>query len=506
MRTETSELLEIRGLAKSFPGVKALQGVDFTVRRGEVHGLMGENGAGKSTLIKVLTGVYPRDGGTIRLDGVEIDPRSPKIVEGLGVSTVYQEVNLIPHRSVAENICLGRQPTRFGMIRWRAVTRRAEAALARVDLKLDVSQPLSVFSIAIQQLIAIARALDISAKLLVLDEPTSSLDEQEVKELFKVMRKLRTQGIGVVFVTHFLDQVYAITDRITVLRDGRLVGEYETAKLPKVKLVSRMIGKEITQLESARRSAVDADHEPETLVELRKFGRAGSIAPMDMAIGKGEIVGLAGLLGSGRTETARLLFGIDRPETGEMLVGGRKVVFHSPRQAIREGFAFTPENRKVEGIVPHLSVRENIILALQARQGTTNTLSRKRQEEIADKFIKVLGIRTPGPEQAVMNLSGGNQQKVLLARWLATDPRFLILDEPTRGIDVGAKAEIEKLMHSLREEGMAILFISSELEEVVRDSQRVIVLRDRIKAGELSGDQINQETIMHTIAGHESGA
>ena len=506
MRIGTSELLEIRGLAKSFPGVKALQGVDFTVRRGEVHGLMGENGAGKSTLIKVLTGVYPRDGGTIRLDGVEIDPRSPKIVEGLGVSTVYQEVNLIPHRSVAENICLGRQPTRFGMIRWRAVTRRAEAALARVDLKLDVSQPLSVCSIAIQQLIAIARALDVSAKLLVLDEPTSSLDEQEVKELFKVLRKLRTQGMGIVFVTHFLDQVYAISDRITVLRDGRLVGEYETAKLPKVELVSRMIGKDITQLESARRSAVDANHEPEPLVELRKFGREGSIAPMDMTIGKGEIVGLAGLLGSGRTETARLLFGIDKPQTGEMLVEGRKVAFHSPRQAIREGFAFTPENRKVEGIVPHLSVRENIILALQARQGTTNTLSRKRQEEIAEEFIKALGIRTPGPEQAVMNLSGGNQQKVLLARWLATHPRFLILDEPTRGIDVGAKAEIEKLMHSLRDEGMAILFISSELEEVVRDSQRVIVLRDRIKAGELAGDEINEETIMRTIAGHERGA
>lgn len=501
----TNALLEIRGLAKSFPGVKALQGVDFTVRRGEVHGLMGENGAGKSTLIKVLTGVYPRDGGTIRLDGVEIDPRSPKVVEGLGVSTVYQEVNLIPHRSVAENICLGRQPTRFGMIRWRAVTRRAEAALARVDLKLDVSQPLSVCSIAIQQLIAIARALDVSAKLLVLDEPTSSLDEQEVKELFNVMRKLRAEGMGIVFVTHFLDQVYAISDRITVLRDGRLVGEYETAKLPKVELVSRMIGKEITQLESAR-SAVETDHKPETLVELRKFGRAGSIAPMDMTIGKGEIVGLAGLLGSGRTETARLLFGIDKPQTGEMLVEGRKVAFHSPRQAIREGFAFTPEDRKVEGIVPHLSVRENIILALQARQGTTNTLSRKRQEEIAEEFIKLLGIRTPGPEQMVMNLSGGNQQKVLLARWLATHPRLLILDEPTRGIDVGAKAEIEKLMHSLRDEGMAILFISSELEEVVRDSQRVIVLRDRIKAGELAGNQITQETIMHTIAGHERGA
>ncbi|MGA7216474.1 MAG: sugar ABC transporter ATP-binding protein [Terrimicrobiaceae bacterium] len=508
MGTGTNALLEIRGLEKSFPGVKALQGVDLTVRRGEVHGLMGENGAGKSTLIKVLTGVYPRDGGVIRFDGAEVDPRSPKAAEELGVSTVYQEVNLIPHRSVAENICLGRQPTRFGMIDWRAVARRAETALARVDLKLDVSQPLSACSIAIQQLIAIARALDVSAKLLVLDEPTSSLDEQEVKEFFNVIRKLRTEGLGIIFVTHFLDQVYAISDRITVLRDGRLVGEYDTAKLPKVELVSRMIGKDIAQLEAALRPAegLEAGHKPEPLVELRKLGREGSIAPIDMTIGKGEIVGLAGLLGSGRTETARLLFGIDKPQTGEMLVEGRKVAFHSPRQAIREGFAFTPENRKVEGIVPHLSVRENIILALQARQGTTNTLSRKRQEEIAEEFIKVLGIRTPGPEQAVMNLSGGNQQKVLLARWLATHPRFLILDEPTRGIDVGAKAEIEKLMHSLRAEGMAILFISSELEEVVRDSQRVIVLRDRVKAGEFAGGQISQETIMRTIAGHERGA
>ncbi|MGB7840807.1 MAG: ATP-binding cassette domain-containing protein, partial [Terrimicrobiaceae bacterium] len=295
---------------------------------------------------------------------------------------------------------------------------------------------------------------------------------------------------------------------ITVLRDGRLVGEDETASLPNVELVSRMIGKAITQLEPLQRFAASAEasHKREPLVEVRKLGRAGSIAPIDMSIGKGEIVGLAGLLGSGRTETARLLFGIDKPQTGDLLLEGRKVAFRSPRQAIREGFAFTPEDRKVEGIVPHLSVRENIILALQARQGTTNTLSRKRQEEIAEKFIKVLGIRTPGTEQAVMNLSGGNQQKVLLARWLATDPRFLILDEPTRGIDVGAKVEIEKLMRSLRDEGIAILFISSELEEVVRDSQRVVVLRDRAKADELVGDQISQESIMRAIAGHERGA
>jgi galactofuranose transport system ATP-binding protein len=502
------QLLEIRGLCKNFPGVKALQNVDFTVGRGEIHGLMGENGAGKSTLIKTLTGVYPRDSGTIRLDGVEIDPKSPKAAEALGVTTVYQEVNLIPHRSVAENICLGRAPTRFGLVRWRAVARRAEAALARVDLKLDVSKPLSVCSIAVQQLVAIARALDVSAKLLVLDEPTSSLDDLEVRELFKVIRKLRAEGMGIVFVTHFLDQVYAICDRITVLRDGWLVGEYEAEKLPKVELVSRMIGKNIVQLESVRRAAerAEADRQAETLLEVKNFGRRGSIAPMDMKIWKGEIVGLAGLLGSGRTETARLLFGIDKPQTGEMFLEGRKVLFTSPRHAIREGLAFTPEDRKVEGIVPHLSVRENIILALQARSGVMKALSRNRQQEIADEFIALLGIRTPGSEQAVMNLSGGNQQKVLLARWLAMRPRFLILDEPTRGIDVGAKAEIEKLMQTLREKGLAILFISSELEEVVRDSQRVIVLRDRTKAGELTGDQISEEIIMRTIAGHEGGA
>jgi simple sugar transport system ATP-binding protein len=500
-----SVLLEIRGLAKSFPGVKALQGVDFTLRAGEVHALMGENGAGKSTLIKVLTGVYPRDAGTIRLESTEINPHSPKAAEALGISTVYQEVNLIPNLSVAENICLGRQPTFFGMIRWRAMARRAEAALARVDLKIDVSQPLSSCSIAIQQLVAIARALDVSGKLLVLDEPTSSLDQKEVEELFAVLRKLRAQGIGIVLVTHFLDQVYAISDRITVLRDGKLVGEYETAKLPKYELVSRMIGKALAQMEAVQRTTEEAkaERKREPLVALKQFGRAGSVAAMDMNIAKGEVVGLAGLLGSGRTETARLIFGLDKAQTGEMRVDGRKVSFHSPRQAIRENFAFTPENRKVEGVIPHLSVRENIVLALQARQGAARVISRKRQLELAEEFIRRLGIVTPGAEQAVMNLSGGNQQKVLLARWLATQPRLLILDEPTRGIDVGAKAEIEKTMQELSAQGMAILFISSELEEVVRSCERVIVLRDRAKVGELTGDQISEENIMRTIAGHE---
>jgi monosaccharide-transporting ATPase len=507
MDEQPNALLEIRKLSKSFPGVKALESVDFTVRRGEVHALMGENGAGKSTLIKVLTGVYPRDGGTFQLDGQEINPCSPKDAEALGISIVYQEVNLIPHLSVAENICLGRQPTRFGMIRWGAIAGRAATALARVDLKIDVSQPVSSYSIAMQQLTAIARALDVSAKLLILDEPTSSLDEKEVEEFFKVIRKLRAQGMGVVIVTHFIDQVYAISDRITVLRDGRLVGEYKTAELPRIQLISRMIGKELTSMLSAHRDSATAQSvgKKEVLVELRQLGRPGSIAPMDMTIFKGEVVGLAGLLGSGRTETARLIFGADKPGSGELLVDGRPVKFNSPRQAIREGFAFSPENRKVDGIIPHLSVRENILLALQAKQGAMRTIPGNRQIEIAEEYIKLLGISTPGPEQAVMNLSGGNQQKVLLARWLVTQPRLLILDEPTRDIDVGAKAEIEKLVQSLREKGMAILFISSELEEVMRGCQRVIVLRDRAKVGELAGDQISEETIMHTIAGHGHG-
>ncbi len=503
METEATALLEIRGLAKSFPGVKALQGVDFTVRAGEVHALMGENGAGKSTLIKVLTGVYPRDAGTMRLAGVDIRPDSPKAAEALGISTVYQEVNLIPQLSVAENICLGRQPTRLGFIRWGALARRAEAALARVDLQLDVARPIASCSIAVQQLVAIARALDISGKLLILDEPTSSLDEKEVGELFAVLRKLRAQGLGVVIVTHFLEQVYAISDRITVLRDGKLVGEFATDQLPKLQLVSHMIGREISPADPGPRStaAAGTTAQREPVVELKQLGRAGSIAPMDLRIAPGEVLGLAGLLGSGRTETARLIFGIDRAQTGELRAGGRAVSLTSPRQAVREGFAFTPENRKVEGVIPHLSVRENIVLALQARQGTTRVLSRAQQLEIATEFIRRLGISTPGPEQAVMNLSGGNQQKVLLARWLATQPRLLILDEPTRGIDVGAKAEIEKTMRELRAQGMAILFISSELEEVVRACGRVAVLRDRAKVGELAGDEISEAAIMRTIAG-----
>ncbi len=496
-------ILLVRGLSKSFPGVRALDAVDFTVRAGEIHALMGENGAGKSTLIKVLTGVYPRDAGETKLDGKAIQPRSPREAEACGISTVYQEVNLIPHLSVAENICLGRQPTRLGAIRWGAIRQRARAALARLDLDLDVNRQLSSCSLAIQQMVALARALDVSARLLILDEPTSSLDEKECEELFGVMRKLRGQGLGIVFVTHFMDQVYAVSDRITVLRNGQLVGEYATAELPRLELVARMIGKEVREVEAmGQAGAVAAPAGPATapFLEARGLGRRGSIQPFDLAIRPGEVVGLAGLLGSGRTETARLLFGADRADRGALTIGGAAVTLTAPGAAIRHRIAFTSEDRKREGIIPNLSIRENIVLALQASRGPWRRLPRAEQDRLAAKFIAALRIKTPGPDQLIRNLSGGNQQKVLLARWLATEPKLFILDEPTRGIDVGAKAEIEKLIAGLRAEGLAVLFISSELEEVVRTSNRVVVLRDRRHLGELAGAEITEQAIMARIA------
>lgn len=493
-------LLQLRGITKSFPGVNALTNVDFTVRRGEIHALMGENGAGKSTLIKVLTGVHRRDAGQMLLAGKEIDPRSPSEAEAHGISTVYQEVNLIPYLSVAENICLGRQPTRFGLVNWKAMSARAEKALARLGVKLDVSANLASYSIAIQQLVAIARALDISAKLLILDEPTSSLDTHEVEQLFRVMRQLKAEGLAIVFVTHFLDQVYSVSDRITVLRNGKLVGEFEAPSLPRLQLVSKMMGKDVSELDF-KASSRQATRKGETpLVKLQGVSRKRSIQDISLDVFAGEALGLAGLLGSGRTETARMIFGLDQPDVGDIRVDGKPSSIRSPLDAICRRFGFCPEDRKVEGIVPNLSVRENIVLALQSSRGWFGFLNKSKQLELAAKFIKALNIVTPGPEQSVRLLSGGNQQKVILARWLASEPRLLILDEPTRGIDVGAKLEIEKLMIRLTTEGMAILVISSDLEELVRNSQRVVVLRDRRKVGELGPDQISEANIMQAIA------
>jgi monosaccharide-transporting ATPase len=494
-------LLAMRGITKAFPGLKALNGVDLTLCAGEIHALMGENGAGKSTLIKTLTGVYAADSGSIELCGRPINPRSTREAEAAGISTVYQEINLIPTLSIADNILLGRQPTRFGLLNKRAIAQRAEKALQRLGLKLDIHRPLTSISIAEQQLVAIARALDIEAKVLILDEPTSSLDEREAKFLFDVMRRLRGEGMALLFVTHFLDQVYAVSDRITILRNGNLVGEYTVGDLPRLKLISAMLGREFEGMKRVENQTIAESHVPKKAVFLtaRGLGKRTVMNPIDFEIGEGEVLGLAGLLGSGRTETAKMLFGVAPADSGETQIGDQSTAIRSPRQAVRKGLAYCTEDRKIEGIIPNLSVRENMILAMQASRGPLRLLARKEQANIADQYIRALKIKTPTPETPINNLSGGNQQKVLLARWLCMEPKLFILDEPTRGIDVGAKAEIEKLVNSLRDRGMAVLFISSELEEVLRVSQRIVVLRDRKKIGELPAGS-NEHAIMDLIA------
>jgi monosaccharide-transporting ATPase len=500
-------ILNMSNISKTFPGVVALENVDFTLKRGEIHALVGENGAGKSTLIKVLTGVESPDTGSIELDGKLIQVRSPQHSQEIGISTVYQEVNLCTNISIAGNILLGREPHRFGSIDYKKMNAFAEQSLNRLGIDIDVTQPLGNCSVAIQQMVAIARSLEItSAKILILDEPTSSLDGNETNQLFGVMRKLKNEGMAIVFITHFLDQVYEIADRITVLRNGKLVGTYATAMLPRLELITKMIGRTLFEFDDMTKIKLESSQhiKGEALLKAENLGRSGSIEPFDLDLHAGEVVGLAGLLGSGRTEIAQLLFGIDKPDSGDITVDGKVVKNFSPLGSIERGVALCPEDRKDEGIVADLTVRENIILAIQASMGWFKHLNLQKQYEIADKYIKLLNISTPSADQPVKNLSGGNQQKVILARWLATNPRLLILDEPTRGIDVGTKAEIQKMVLSLAEEGKSILFISSELEEVLRTSHRVVVLRDHKKAAEYSDtadEHIDMQTIIQTLAG-----
>jgi galactofuranose transport system ATP-binding protein len=494
-------LVSAEKIIKSFRGLRVLDGVDFSVRPGEIHALLGENGAGKSTLIKILTGVHQPDGGTIRLRGTPVTVRDTGHAQELGVGTVYQEVNLLPNLSVAENLFIGRQPMRWGLVHRSEMEKRAKALLAQYDIDIDVSADLGRFSVAVQQLVAIARAVDLSGSVLILDEPTASLDRAEVETLFAILRRLRDRGMGIVFITHFLDQVYALCDRITVLRNGRLVGTREAAELPQVELVSMMLGRALAEAthgaETERRSAPPSSGKR---IEFSHYGRARSVAPFDLSIGAGEVVGIAGLLGSGRTETARLLFGLDAPDSGSLTIDGKPAKILSPRAAVQFGFALCPEDRKTDGIVGDLSVRENIALALQARRGWLRRMPSREQAELADRFVKALDIRTSDIEKPVKFLSGGNQQKVVLARWLATNPRLLILDEPTRGIDVGAHAEIIALINRLCEEGLSLVVISSEIEEITAYSTRIRILRDREHRGELTGAEISPDNIMRAIA------
>ena len=499
-------ILEMQGIHKRFPGVVALKNVGIRLFPGEVHALMGQNGAGKSTLIKVLTGVETPDGGEIRLDGKKIQAGSVLEAQDLGISTVYQEVNLCPNLSVAENIYIGRFPMRGPVIDWSAMQERARVALKVLNVTVDVTLPLSSYPVAIQQMVAIARALSTEAQVLILDEPTSSLDEDEVGRLFEALRQLKAKGIAILFVTHFLDQTYAISDRITVLRNGELEGEYMAVDLPRLQLINKMVGREIDESAYARQSAVAGTEESaqRPFLTAKGLGRAGAMRPIDLEMRSGKVLGLGGLLGSGRTETARMLFGIDPSDSGTLEIEGSPIRIGTPHKAMMSGIGFCPEDRKTEGIVAELSIRENIILALQAKRGIFRFLSKKRQSAIADEYIKQLGIKVSDAENPISQLSGGNQQKAMLARWIATEPKMLILDEPTRGIDVAAKLEIMDLVKEQCRKGLAILFISSEMPEVLRVSDKIAVLRDRQKIGEIQGDDADEQKVFRMIAGVES--
>ncbi len=495
--------IEMIGVSKAFPGVRALERVDIRIESGEVHALMGENGAGKSTLIKIMTGALRSDEGEIRLDGRPVELDSPGHARALGIGAVYQEVNLVPTMSVTKNLTLGREPRRFGLISWREARVRARQKLKRLKLDIDVERSLGSYSVAVQQLVAVARALEDDTRVLVLDEPTASLDANETELLFQIVRDLKGHGLAIVFITHFIDQVYQIADRISVLRNGRLVGVAPTAELPPLKLISLMLGRELEHVEERVAGSAPAA-EGEQVLAAEGLGRRQSMAPFDLSLRKGEVVGLAGLLGSGRTEVAKLVFGAIRPDSGRLEVGGEPMTAHSPRQSLRHGMAFCPEDRKAEGIFGELTVRENIVLALQSKRGWLHRLSQKEQDELAEEMIRTLAIATSDADKPAGQLSGGNQQKVMLARSLVSGPRILILDEPTRGIDVGAHAEIVMLIRNLCARGLALLVASSELDELVTVSNRIAVLRDRRKIGEISGAGITRETVIQTIAGASS--
>jgi galactofuranose transport system ATP-binding protein len=499
----TTPIIEMTGISIAFGGVRALSDVSLRLFPGEVHALMGENGAGKSTMIKALTGVYTIDAGTITVAGERHEFSSPAESQEAGISTVYQEVNLAPNLTVAENMLLGREPRRFGGINFRAMNRRARATLERLGLDIDPTSVLGEHPIAVQQLVAIARAVDVDARVLILDEPTSSLDSDEVQKLFTVMRTLREHGVAIVFVSHFLDQIYEISDRMTILRNGQLVEERMVKDTTQLELVKLMIGRELEVLEKLDRevSTSDAAESGTPVLTALGISRKGSLQATDLELFEGEVVGIAGLLGSGRTELARLLFGADTADTGEVHIRSERRKLRSPRHAIDRNIAFASENRRAEGVIGDLTVADNMLLALQASRGWLRPIPQSTRNRLVADYIEKLDIRPADPNALMRNLSGGNQQKVLLARWLITEPEVLILDEPTRGIDIGAKAQIQQLVAELARKGMSVVFISAELEEVLRLSDRVVVMRDRRKIDERPNDDLTVSDILEIIAG-----
>ncbi|WP_353554187.1 sugar ABC transporter ATP-binding protein [Paraburkholderia terrae] len=497
----------MQGIDISFGGVPALRGANLSVAAGEVHALIGQNGAGKSTMIKILTGAYRRSGGSVRFEGREIDFRTPKEAREAGISTIYQEINLVPFRSVAENIFLGREPRRFGLIDWREVQRRASALLESFGLQIDVKKPAGSYSTAIQQMVALARAVSSDAKMVIMDESTSSLDEREVELLFTVVRKLRDDGRAVIFVSHRLDELYALCDRVTVMRDGQTVAQSAMKDIDKRQLVTTMLGRTlaaVVQDDSAAREA-NLARRGDKAISARNLSAHPKVSDVSLDVHAGEAVGLAGLLGSGRTETMRLLFGADPAERGTVSINGKDVALKSPQDAIARGLAYLTEDRKAEGIVPDLSVRDNLTLVCLRTLSKHGIVDVKQQQAIVDRFIASLGIKLRSPDQPIRELSGGNQQKVLLARWLAAQPSLLLLDEPTRGIDVGAKADVAKIVRELRDEGMAVLLSASELEELTAVADRAVVIRDGRTVAELDGAQMSESAIMDAIAYGSAG-
>lgn len=495
----SEKLLEINNLEKTFPGVRALKGVKLTVNKGEVHALMGENGAGKSTLIKVLTGIYQKDGGTILFDGEEINARTPIEANEKGISTIYQELNLVLFQTVYENLFLGREPrTKLGNIDRKKMIAEADRILGDLGIHIDVEKPLKAYSTAIQQMVAIARAISTNTKLVIMDEPTSSLDANEVQILFRIIRKLKNQGISVIFISHKLDEIFEICERLTVFKDGEYVGNYDVKELDQLKLISLMIGRDAVKLE--RKKEGYNFSKAEELMSVKGVKQGMRLNGIDIDIKQGEVVGLAGLLGSGRTELAQVIFGANAMDEGEIFWHGNSIKVNSPADAISKGIGYCTEDRKVEGIIPHLSVKENLTIALLPKISKFGFVNKKEQDRIVKQYIERLKIKTPTPEQAICNLSGGNQQKVLLARWMCMNPKLIIMDEPTRGIDVGAKAEIEQLIQELSDNGISVLMISSEIAELERNCDRIVVMREGKKIGELVGDSISYEKVMETIA------
>ncbi|HEY0174229.1 MAG TPA: sugar ABC transporter ATP-binding protein [Pyrinomonadaceae bacterium] len=506
-------LLRMEGIRKVFSGVVALDGVDFRLERGEAHALVGENGAGKSTLIKIMTGAYRRDGGRALLEGREVNFRSPEEAQEHGVVAVYQEVNLLAFRTVAENIFLGREPRRLRLIDWKRMNADADAILKRLGLDIDARAPLGSLNIALRQMVAIARGVSVGAKVVVLDEPTSSLTEHEVSILYDVIRRLKAEGVGVVYISHRFDELYTVCDRVTILRDGKFVAARPLEGLDKIDLVCLMLGKQREELQRGGATAFGEHHaegargQAVPLLRAENLTRGRRLDRVTVEAGRGEIVGMAGLLGSGRTETARAIFGADPVDEGRVMLEGKTLDVNSPNDAIAAGLAFLTEDRKAEGIIPELSVRENLTLAALPEMTRFGVVSRAEQDKVVEHFMKRLGIKASSAEQKVRELSGGNQQKVLLARWLCKHPKFLILDEPTRGIDVGAKGEIQSLINELAESGLGVLMISSELEELVEGSSRVVVMRDGRCVAELRGADISQENIIRAMAeGSAAGA